>query len=481
MSGADNQREHTERTKERFRARYEEILGRRLTPANVSEYAHDVHTKMQVLKENIENAYSKLHPEASVQGTAKYVWARVGNIDTILKNATLMHQRVHGDIDALITQLQKLVDTKDIPLARLRFDRIVLPYLVTLSHILERDFDIPTEELSFGYTASPEQTLWCRVPELNRILIYALDTSHMHAHILDLDALSIVGLTQKDMLSMPARERDEYVRTSPTIGRIIDTDTHIEALRSGLHQNFSDYMPVRSEPKIPRASVQELDSRRAPYEQFSEEVAFMFSNLEPMPQSIQDWYHSLKESRPSHWPSNPQKYYSPRGRGRSGWVSWPALVGSDVPEPLPYSELQEAVTRVWTTAGKPKNIQEWYFSIASQYRSKGWPGNPENFYKAAQRGKVWQSWRRLVGEQNRAGQLPYSDFKNAVRLRWIADGEQYPIDRWYRSLNPRPRGWDSNPQQVYKKNHPRYKEELGGDWQGWSDLVGVPDGRTQTK
>ncbi len=478
MTEADSNTERPERTRERLASRYQAVLTHPLTPQNIAEYAQEAFVKLQRLKEDAIRAYAKFSGD-STHAPDAYRWAGIGNVDDALKNAHYMIERTRDNTHVLIDTLQSLSDAHDVPEQRLQFDRVVLPYLITLSHILERDFDITVGELSIGYSSKPQQTLSCTIPELNRMVIYSIDAEHLHSHIIDIHALAVLGLTTHDLLSMPAGERDEYIRTSPTIGEIIETKTHTVNLRKAFHHDFVDRMPERFEKAVHRASIQELDAQRAPYTQFSEEVAYAWLRVRPQPTSVQDWYHSLGNTRPPHWPSNPQKYYSPRGKGREGWISWPALVGTDMPEPLSYKELQNAVTAAWSLAGKPKNIQEWYFSIAPSKRNDGWPGNPENFYKSQYRNKVWQSWRHLVGEQQRAPQLPYADFVHAVRERWTTDGKPYPIDRWYRSLAPRPRGWDSNPQQVYKKNHPRYKSELNGDWQGWSHLVGVPDGRIQ--
>lgn len=478
MSEADIP-QRPERTRERIEEAYTAILSKHITPENISTYGHDALKRLQEIRQHAYEAYARVYPDSIPTKENVYAWAHLQGIDEWIEDAEAMNEDTRKDIDDVITTLQKVDSGQPLTESRLQFDRVVLPYLLMLNHVLGHDFDIEHDEQSFVYIHAPEQSLWVTIPELERVIVFANDSTHVHLHILNTYELAHIGFTLNELQRMPALERAEYIRTSPEIGSIVDSALTTESLRTSLAEAHIQKMPERFPKRLRNAPINELSRRRAPYRLFEEEVALAWSSLEPKPSSIQEWYHGLGEKRPAQWPSNPQKYYSPRGRGRNGWVSWPALVGSDVPEPLSFETLRERVRTAWIAAGKPTNVQKWYMDVAPSYRSEGWPGNPENYYKSELRKSVWQSWKHLVGEQTRATQLPFATFKSEVAKKWIEAGSPYPIDRWYRSLNPRPQGWDSNPQQVYKSGHARYKKELNGDWNGWSDLVGVPDGRIQ--
>lgn len=477
MSEADTP-QRPERIRERIVDAYTAILSKHITPENISVYGHDAHARLVEIQQHAFEAYARLHPNSIPTKEHVYQWAEIEDIDEWIEDAATMKERTAHDIDDVISTLQHIGPDEQLTESRLQFDRVVLPYLLMLNHVLSHDFDIEHSEQSFFYTDTPEQSLWCTIPELERVIVFSSDGARMHTQVLETYALAAIGFTLHELQSMPAHERAEYIRTSPEIGAIVDSAGSIDSLRKALTEHYIQKMPDRFPKRVAHASVHELSRRRAPYRLFEEEVTLAWSKLEPKPSSIQEWYHGLGDTRPPQWPSNPQKYYSPRGRGREGWISWPALVGSDVPEPLSFETLREKVRAAWIAAGKPSNIQKWYMDIAPSYRTEGWPGNPENYYKSELRKHVWQSWKHLIGEQTRATQLPFTTFKSQVTQKWIEAGSPYPIDRWYRALTPRPQGWDSNPQQVYKAGHARFKEELGGEWKGWSDLVGVADGRS---
>jgi hypothetical protein len=357
----------------------------------------------------------------------------------------------------------------------------MFPLLLTSLHVLESDFGICLDDVQIQTELTPTDfSASLLVPDLGRAVFLDVANASLHCHVVDVDEAIVMGLSYEELRTMKMTERAEHLEASPKMGCAITSHVSADQLRDYFEFPFVDRLPSPFiSPPRSRDHVPELDHAKLPYVVFAHTVQTTWESLEPRPSSIQEWYHQLGTDRPATWPSNPQKYYSQKGGGKSGWVSWPALIGKEKPQIVPYAAFKKAVTEAWKKAGRPRDIQAWYATIGPDARMHGWPGNPENYYKAHPDtdGAKWQSWREMVGEEKRAPQLPYTAFKEAVTKAWIAAGRPRPINQWYQSIDPRPQGWDSNPQQVYKVGHKRYKPELGGAWSSWHELVGETDGR----
>lgn len=101
---------------------------------------------------------------------------------------------------------------------------------------------------------------------------------------------------------------------------------------------------------------------------------------------VRKWYRSQYKKHQG-WPSAPNVAYE-----KTGWKSFPELVGNEKMVPLIFTDFKTAVRAAYKGAGFPKSLKGWY---QSEYKKhKGWPSHPDEIYIDV----GWKGYSELVGK-----------------------------------------------------------------------------------
>ena len=202
-------------------------------------------------------------------------------------------------------------------------------------------------------------------------------------------------------------------------------------------------------------SYRELVQKLLPFTAFQVEVKSAYEKAES-PVNIGKWYVSERFKHPN-WPSTPHEKYK-----NSGWVGFPALVGKETVEFLPFTAFQVEVKSAYEKAESPVNIINWYKKELPEHSN--WPSTPHSKYQDL----GWVSYPDLVKKET-VEFLPFTAFQVEVKSAYEKAESPVNIGKWYLGEKSKHPNWPVAPDQKYRNS----------GWVGFPELVGKKNGNSK--
>jgi hypothetical protein len=460
---------NTERTpSQEFQKELNDILYTPLNVENIGRFADDALNELIELNESVVHRYQQEHPESDTYSDAAledaaYAAYSLENLGVVLDRITAVRDRIASlavRIQASLTETGSVIvpPDRDGPAfqdtgkgnyeAPDRLNR-----LITLAYILETDFDIDQDNVSYtqGSTTDSmvrqEPYVRVEIEDLNRV-VYVCDEEGNASYIFDTEILGHLGISVIELDQMTKNQRNAFLRITPEAGRrIVQSPTWRSVVSEALREPFSidGKVPAPSEV-VSRSEFVERGFLE--FDDFVTEVRVAYKEAES-PRNLLKWYQGEYKRR-SGWPSTPTNFYKDKG-----WQSYPELVGQEKVDFLEFTDFVLEVQLAYEEAGSPEYIGKWY---KGEYKNhSGWPADPQRLYKD----KGWQSFPELVGLE-KVKFLEFDDFVAEVRSAYQITGQPKGIQRWYEDEFQKHTGWPSNPHIKYQAN----------GWRSYPELVG---------
>ena len=450
----------------RFETTLNDILYTKVSVENIRTFADEALNQLIALNESVVSAYQKDYPEfdqytgLELEDKA-YAAFNLPDLNTILGRITTVQENIAQilvSVSESLVQIPTVITPTDTREPSFTGNGITtyespntLDRLVTLAYILERDFDLTTTDVKYtkGITTDSmlrkEPYVRVEVPSLER-LVYVCDEEGNASYVFDSTVLEALGTTKEDVDVMSKNTRNAFLRLTPSAGkRVVQSPEWRQVMSKALSESFDqDEQLVTTETIKPISEFAE--KMKLSYEEFLVEVREEYE-LAGRPSGVSVWYKAVYKNHPG-WPAAPEQKYN-----KSGWKSYPVMVGNEVVEFLEYKEFSEQVQNQYETAGRPSNVFDWYKEIFKDH--PGWPASPEQKYKIF----GITGYSAMVGKEEL---LEYQKFIDEVKKEYEAAGRPDGVSVWYKNNYKKHPRWPASPDQKY----------IDSGWEGYLAMVG---------
>ncbi len=393
-----------------FAQQFHSVLYHPVTVETIDTFAEDALEKLITLNEAVVSAYTRDFPESDQYEGRELEDKAYGayglkNLNEILDEIIAVRDTITQIKSALpqhIKTTSTIITPPDAPERTLDgsgagtyesprlFNRVL-----TLAYILEHDFDVKladTEYLAGSTTDSmmrQEPYVRVTVPELNRV-VYVCDEEGNASYIFDTEGLEHVGVSIEHLDNSTKNQRNAFIRTTPTVGRrIIQSPEWRSVMKDALATPFGEQETTDETQEKQDVSEFKKPERgpKPDFETFTTQVREAYQKA-GSPDGVRKWYNTEYANHPG-WPAHPEKTYK-----EQGWISWPAMVGKEVVEILPFETFIAEVRNAYIAAGSPDGVKKWYNTEYTNH--PGWPAAPHRTYKE----QGWVSYPAMVGKQS---------------------------------------------------------------------------------
>ena len=454
-----------------FAERLDTILFKKVSVENIGTFADEALGELVALNESVVAKYQAEYPESDAYVGVEledqaYRAYSLENLNAILTRVSEMQEnigRITLNVSESLNEIDTVITPPDPSGPALGGDGSgtyekpqMLDRLVTLTYILERDFDLNNDDVRYtkgttnGNMLRTEPYVRVEIDSLKRI-VYVCDEEGNASYVFDTVVLEQLGITPPELDVMSKNQRNALLRVQPEAGaRIIQSPQWREVMSQALSSQFSR----ESVPEVSNVRISEFFGKAIlPYEDFLVEVRTAYEQA-GRPNNVAAWYRSEYPQHKDYWPYGPSiKTYQDQG-----FNGLPDMVGNEVVELLSYEDFLAEVRVVYGEAGKPKASAAWY---KKEYKKhKGWPAVPIKIYKNSD----YDTFAKLVGNE-KVKILPYADFLREVLVEYERPAKRPTnVHRWYQDAYKQHRGWPSSPHTKYSDaGFSSYPEMVGNE------------------
>jgi hypothetical protein len=360
------------------------------------------------------------------------------------------------DIDTVITPPDDL-DRSIIPGDGNKFEKKkLIPRLVTLMYILEKDFgidikDVEGVEITRGIVTNNmvRKNPYIRViiSSLERV-VYICDEEGNASYVFDIEKLNKQRIDVSELDIDGKQDKNSLIDYHPGIGiRIIQTPNWRTNMRVYLATDIPETKRQDAQAEHQAEQVSEFDTRDRleteylSYEEWSKEVKTAWDNIPENERSgnAQKWYISerKKGNLIKKWP-----HYSLIKRYYPNFKSLNIIVGKEnrlETKWLSYEEWAKEVKTAWNNIPeneRPSNVETWYGSEREGGRKKTWLHSTK---LKKQYGALYVGLNTVVGKENHleTEYLSYEEWVKDVKKAWDNIPEQdrlkTRVDTWYQA------------------------------------------------
>ena len=264
-----------------FAQRLDTILFKKVSVENIGTFADEALEELVTLNESVVAKYQAEYPESDAYVGVElenYAYAAYGleNLNTILTRITDVQEnigRITLNVSESLNEIDTVITPSDPSGPAFTGDGSgsyekpqMLDRLVTLAYILERDFNLDTDDVRYtkgittGNMVRSEPYVRVEIDSLNRI-VYVCDEEGNASYVFDMEVLEQLGITPPELDLMSKNQRNALLRVQPETGtRIIQSPQWREVMSNALSNTFSGELMS----EVARVEISEFSEKVKP-------------------------------------------------------------------------------------------------------------------------------------------------------------------------------------------------------------------------